>query len=381
MPTKVSRIILKWTAGFGASLVSIWGITAIFTVNFIPETWIPELERNVPAPGWTYDYRGESWARTRFGEFGLAGVQNIREESSPKIFIWGDSFIRAVHVDDHHKTHAQLARSLRKDGGLALEAISIGQDWWSLPDYFFRIPDYEGAIDGCVLHVVHLFTLEDTLPDRYPGARTSLFLSKPEYRFEKFDNEYQELEKPITNHPLRDFAYRSRLQFFLKLRTRSLKLARLEGLRFRPGIQLKASAGEEKDTLNWDELKRPDWVTGESPVEAWRFGLQSLKQITDRPILFVYAPVTPCLENGKVLEENPEAEMAATFAEFCDSIGIGFVSLETSFLEFWRRTGKLPRGFPTSRPGEGHYNEDGHRLVAEAIHTWIRENDHVVHPD
>ena len=82
-----------------------------------------------------------------------------------------------------------------------------------------------------------------------------------------------------------------------------------------------------------------------------------------------------------MMETNPESALASAFADLCKTKGIGFTSLEKPLLRHLKDTGKFPKGFHNSRPWEGHYNADGHRLAAEAIHAWISENRHVVYPD
>ena len=87
--------------------------------------------------------------------------------------------------------------------------------------------------------------------------------------------------------------------------------------------------------------------------------------------------LTVCIE----ITESFVGPKPKEISVLCRENGFGFVSLEDSFNNYWNQNGKLPRGFPTSRPGQGHYNSEGHRLVAEAVHDWIRKNAHVVHPD
>lgn len=117
------------------------------------------------------------------------------------------------------------------------------------------------------------------------------------------------------------------------------------------------------------------------PRAAWEFAIESLLDRTDAPVLFVYAPETPFLNKGRLHMENSEADLAEEFGLLCKERGIGFISMEDSFQEFVHRNGRFYKGFAKSRPWEGHYNADGHHLVAEAIHSWIKENRDVVHPD
>lgn len=117
------------------------------------------------------------------------------------------------------------------------------------------------------------------------------------------------------------------------------------------------------------------------PRAAWEFAIDSLLERTDTPVLFVYSPATPVLNKGRLHLKNPEADLAEEFGLLCQDRGIGFINMEDRFLDFHNKTGRFFKGFAKSRPWAGHYNADGHRLVAEAIHRWIKENPDVVHPD
>lgn len=380
MRSDLRQLLFKWSLGFSISALLIWSITALFTENAVPEVWSDELRRNVPAKGWTKSSRREGWSESHIGDLGLIGTSLPEVSKNPKLLIWGDSFVEAYHVSDSAKMHRQfnaLHEPLAED---PLSAVSIGESWWSVADYLFRIPDYETALANVRIHVIHLSTLEDVFPDQYPGARVSLFLSEPDLHFEKYDNEIHELEPPRHSGSFANSLYGLRLQFFLHLRTRLIKIARLDGLRFAPGIARKSTADPNAHRA-WNRFLDPAWGSAEPPLEAWRFLLRELDSVTEAPILFVYAPPTPALVSGQLVLENPEKNLADHFSSLCKEQGIGFLSLEEPFLRSLEENGRFAKGFHNSRPWEGHYNADGHRLAADAIHSWIQENRHVVYPD
>jgi len=380
MRSDLRQLFLKWSAGFSLSVLLIWSVTAVFTENAVPEVWSDQLKRNVPSKDWTKSSRREGWGKSHIGDLGLIGTSLPDISEKPKLLIWGDSFVEAYHVSDPEKMHRQFNALHGTEAEGPLSAVSIGESWWSVADYLFRIPDYETALDDVRLHVIHLYTLEDVFPDQYSGARVSLFLSEPNLHFEKYDNEGHEIESPELSGGVESLLLQLRLQFFLHLRTNLTKIARLDGLRFSPGIARKPTADPAAHRA-WSRFLDPSWGSAEPPLEAWRFLLRELDSVTEAPILFVYAPPTPALVSGRQVLENPEKNLADHFSSLCQEQGIGFVSLEEPFLRFLEENGRFAKGFQNSRPWEGHYNADGHRLVAEAIHSWIQENRHVVYPD
>lgn len=372
---------LRWFLGFIMSLFVIWAITAVGTENINPKVWSEQLHRNVPVQGWISHNRDEAWAKTEFGELGLRGTPTVAPPSVPKIFLWGDSFVEAAQVEDHYKMHRQLNELLATHGDRKIQVIPVGHRFQSFADYVFQIKPYEESISPCALHVIHLHSLEDVLPDRDQDARISLFLSRPDFHFVKYDNEFREIESPIHESPLKTLAYRLKLQFFLRTKKQISQIAKLEGLRFSVGEQRLSTKDAPPAANDWNRYLNPDWASKPPPVAAWNFLINSLKNSTSAPILIVYAPVTPALFKGKVIKLNPEKNLVNSFSEICGNHGVGFVSMEESFLEYHRSTGKFPRGFQTSRPWLGHYNSEGHRLVAEAIDRWIKDNHNAVYPD
>ncbi|MDH4408521.1 MAG: hypothetical protein QE273_02765 [Verrucomicrobiales bacterium] len=374
------RIVLKWLAGGFLSIGAIWMVTAVFSDSVPLEEWSGALGRNTLAPGTTYQERREGWATNHIGEHGLIASRPEDLAATEKIVIWGDSFVEAFHVEDSAKMHRRLTDLLRQEPRGKGAALAVGERFCSIADYRFRIPDYEAALKDVKLHVIHLYSLEDTFPDQYPGGRISLFLTEPNLHFEKYDNEFREIEAPVSPGRARVLIHQYHLQFFSRLRTSLTNIARLDGLRFAPGTAQKSTADPAAHRA-WNRFLDPAWGSAEPPLEAWRFLLRELDSTTEAPILFVYAPPTPALLSGDLILENPEKNLANHFSSLCKEQGIGFVSLEEPFLRFLEENGRFAKGFHNSRPWEGHYNADGHRLVAEAINSWIQENRHVVYPD
>ena len=374
------RILLKWLAGGFLSIGVIWMVTAVFSDSVPLEEWSGALGRNTLAPGTTYQERREGWATNHIGEHGLIASRPEDLAATEKIVIWGDSFVEAFHVEDSAKMHRRLTDLLRQEPRGKGAALAVGERFCSIADYRFRIPDYEAALKDVKLHVIHLYSLEDTFPDQYPGGRISLFLTEPNLHFEKYDNEFREIEAPVSPGRARVLIHQYHLQFFSRLRTSLTNIARLDGLRFAPGTAQKSTADPAAHRA-WNRFLDPAWGSAEPPLEAWRFLLRELDSTTEAPILFVYAPPTPALLSGDLILENPEKNLANHFSSLCKEQGIGFVSLEEPFLRFLEANGRFAKGFHNSRPWEGHYNADGHRLVAEAINSWIQENRHVVYPN
>lgn len=366
--------------GGAVSTFVIWAATAVFSRNVPVKQWSEPLQRNIYASDSPFRERTEGWATSHVGRYGIIAARSEDFEAPSSVIIWGDSFVQGLHVDDNHKMQRQLTEILKATGEPAIAALAVGEHFASLPDYCFRIPDYEAMLKDVRLHIVHMFSLDDTYPDLYEGRRRSQFYSHPQFRIEKFDNEFGEIEAPFYATPTQSLVSELDLEFFDRLRGNLAGIARLQGMRFAPGIYRGVQPGPGAHRA-WNRYLKADWNVDDPPIAAWSFLLDELDAATDVPILIVYAPPTPALKNGHMIFLNPEGPLADEFGKLCLSKGFGYVNLESAFRSFFEETGRLHKGFANSRPWEGHYNEDGHRIVAEAIANWIKQNRHVVYPD
>lgn len=95
--------------------------------------------------------------------------------------------------------------------------------------------------------------------------------------------------------------------------------------------------------------------------------LQDLIQQSDAPLLVVYAPRVPSLKNNQVITEDSYYELMADFANACRAEGVAFKNLAAEFVALYESEKILVRGFPNSRPGQGHLNQYGHRIAGQAI--------------
>jgi lysophospholipase L1-like esterase len=131
------------------------------------------------------------------------------------------------------------------------------------------------------------------------------------------------------------------------------------------------------------ERKKWDWSQLEAvEVSAWEYLVTALAEQTTQPLIFIYAPRLPYIEEGQVSHLDPGAAYARRFATVCRQAGIGFIDMTPYFTAWHEASGLFPRGFANSIPGRGHFNRHGHRLVAEAVCDYVEEHlSHAVHAD
>ena len=323
-------------ASFVFSFIFIWVVSYFFLDSLITFDYDRELNKYTVTPGITYTHKSEGGGMSHYGKYNISAIADVTKIPYAKVAIWGDSYVEGFQVDDQAKL-AQVATALSdSDGPERLLFMGIGLSGDDVADYYFNIPRYEKIIPSIVAHFILITNLRDTLPDI--DLNRGVFKSAP-YRLveNQWKPAHQEFKKMLDKYKL------SFMWMLIK------SISTLE-LRFTPGTAPAAQFSEESDQ------------TYNHANEAWAFLLAKLKKQTDLPIIFIYCPMVPRIAHGEILFSDRNADDVREFSRECLKQGIGFINTREDFIEFYRTTGQFPRGFPNSRPGRGHFNENGHRI-------------------
>lgn len=334
--------------GFFFSLMFIWIVSYFFVDTLVTYDLDPKIDKYVFTPGSTIKYRTEGWGTTNVGRYGVNAVPDITRISGPKVLIWGNSYVEAFQVDDQEKMPQVLTYLFHSDGLKDLFAFGVGHSGDRIAQYYFDIPKYEQIASPIYMHFIILGSIVDVLPDNRQNR--SNFISKQGYSL--VENKWEPLFQKE-----KAFLKKYELHFIWDLLRSTIKNLKP---RFRPGPVLTNS-----DNGKSNESK-------ESPREAWSFLLKQLRMQTTKPIVFVYSPTVPRIEESSIVFSDQDAKLIKIFAEECFRHNIGFINMADDFSEYYRRTGRFPRGFANYRPAEGHFNSEGHRLIAEAIFKYIK---------
>lgn len=347
--------MFRWLFGFITAMVLTWIISLFLSSSLCPLSVEPEIGMAVPSEGVVVRQRKEGWAETRFGKYGIPGIPDLKAVSCPKVFIWGDSYVEAQNVPDHQKIAQQVTRLSAARIGYPLVGVGIGESGAVISDYFYRIPRYE-TVAKPAAHFIVIAGVDDVLPDE------QYFRTAPEYRLvekKTHSNRTTGLRRLVIRYDLQFLYVPAQRLFYGDDQTSFRKL------RFLPG-----------------PVSRPSPIDGPSVrsatlAEAWSFLLAALRGQTDKPIAFVYSPSTD--PKQKISLQDPDAELKERFRAACRAGGVGFVDLSERFRRYYVTTGKFASGFHNGVPSEGHWNEAGHRLAAEAICDYLSNTHHVVH--
>ncbi|QDT55424.1 hypothetical protein Pan44_34670 [Caulifigura coniformis] len=337
----VLRLMVRWIAGGVVATLLMWLVSGAFVDSVTTLAYSPELGRYVHQPGVVRRVRTEGWADSRYGSLDILGTPNAEANRGRCVMVWGDSFVEGSQVDDDAKVANQLMQLLSP---LDLGGIGVGLSGRAAVDIYFDLPKYEKLLEPTA-HFVILPSIDDACPDgvAFRSAPKLELVPRPE---------------PTQFLGLREFVANSRAEFlysaYLNLKA-ALPAAGVRSLRFSLGPAPVALAAEKS---------RPK---PEDLVDSWRFLIREFRRQTDRPVTFVYAPNVPLIEAGQLIREHGEEEYVQRFAKVCHEERTAFIDMTPRFLAFYEKTGRFPCGFANSQVSKGHWNSDGHRLVAEAI--------------
>jgi hypothetical protein len=354
----IRRIVMCWTLGFVIASVLVATVSSHFISSLAVYEWSPELGDYVFKAGYVQRKRDEGWATSHYGLLGFNGPTDTGNVSGSHLLIWGDSFVEAHQVDDEQKMAHQLNEALAHDGS-PLRAVTIGHSLWSISDYYFRIPRYEGLLNATCHFIV---IAERGLKDLCPDGET--FLSKPAFHFVR--RSLVDAHKSKTIAGLNEWGLSDMLLAPWKA-VRTL-VADGRNMRFSPGPCRPVgmtTADSDRDFLPAED--EPNSV-----VEAWSYALDMLKAQTSRPIVLVLVPEVPRLDHGVVCCVDSQVQWRAKLVELCKVKQVGCIDMTEALVDDYRTTGALSRGFHNGRPGSGHLNARGHWLVSQQIYAYLK---------
>jgi hypothetical protein len=353
------QYVIIWLSGLILATLIAWMVTPFFVNSIHQWRWHEELNRFARPVGYIQRWRSEGWGETHYGWYSISAIEDIREVEASKAAIWGDSFVEAFQVDDPLKMSQQLTRLWSRKHPDSLVGVAVGNSGWSVSDYYFLIPRYEEIF----LPVCHFIIVSNLTDDICPDGQW--FKSEPVFSFKEREPEGD------LDARWRQIMAEWKLEFFYyPLRTFTRDIIEGGRIRFRPGpVERKLV---EKMPVSTE-------FTYEPPLDAWLFAVQSLQRQTNQPVVFIYAPRTPKLEEGRLVQEDPYGDWAEALEKVCMECNAGFIDMTPAFRGLVMEEGLFPRGFDNGLLSEGHFNRHGHRLIAKAMVDYLEA--HALYPD
>lgn len=347
------KILFIWIAGFFIALVLFCLFCLVCHNSIEPDVYAAEVDRLIPEPGLYHRHRHEGWGTTKYGELGVYGIEDIRKVAGDKVLLWGDSYVEALEVNDPEKTTMQFNKLWKEEHKNALTLAGVGASGTHLADYVHYAPIYEKVIPDVKAHVVFLHSDMVEFKDkkvggcvRYDGDKVSSWFNPP--------NKHISPRKSKLIKVLRFFGMDFMWWVYNSLRNYHWRFSL-----GRSGVTDIPVLPQYKKPR---QMKNAKWHQ-----DGYDFLIKKFRKSTDKEIVFIYAPHVPYIFEGKIYDKDRSAELIKKITEICKHNGVTFINMEEPFREYYKKTGKSPRGFQNSRPFMGHLNPEGHRLIAEKL--------------
>ncbi len=293
---------------------------------------------SLPAPGSFYLWGSEGFALTHFE--GIPGEIRTPLTGRENIILLGDSFLEGLQVADDQKLASVAEIELWKDG-LGFDLHNLGASGLSMADYAATIPKYIELFDPAT---VVLVVQENDFVESFHADKSNYFTKGESGAIElvseySLEEEYFVADDP---HPV--------------LRPILFQYARSR-------IEQTLTASTERGDASPPVLFDP------------AFAAMQMEYVTQScggvPLIILIYPHAPYITGDRIEMSDENHERLREFLSGYPGIVLADPLPELRQLA---RDGVLPMGFFNSaRPGVGHLNAEGNRVVGKVLAQAIEE--------
>jgi hypothetical protein len=357
LPVSIPRVLAgflrRWIGPAAIALLLFEGLIRAYVYSPRPQVSDPVLGP-MPAPGSTWINGREGYGRFRWSQQGVRGRDLPPADGPrvPRIIVMGDSYTRAEEVGDDQTFCALLERGLTQRLGREVWVGNCGRVANDAADYLYHLPAYERKFHPDLILIA--FSLSDfRLVDGRiipgvsaqfdPAATTGDGLTvQPEA-----DGKEGALLKRYLPGRLADVAQAAVDRSSLSL----YGAARLYAVTVRPPVESKA-------------VTQVGHIATTGQMERY---LAALEARLKTPVACAYInPWSPLLVKANdTFDRVAEQRLQAAAAR----LRVPMIATGAAFQARVTRSGQPAIGFSKTElgPGEGHLNQEGHRIMAACL--------------
>lgn len=362
----VRGLLWRWLLGavVGTSLIAV--TSPLFLRSYLPLNADPVRGVWTLPPDSEYRWRSEGYADTSVGPWGMPGktteLANSSErigellgtmqqsQMSPlKIALWGDSQAEGVSVGDADKLFAKIEGA----SGGELNVYPLARSGEDAADWVTQMPRVEEQL-GIDQHVILVVEPTDLLaaveaPVASPSANdasaanAALAAKLPAFVIQAARN--------VLREP--DGATPRRLRFAVgPVNKASSPLV--------TNSETESSKQIESSDKSGDSLSRDD-------RDLWLNALTAIRNATELPVVFLYAPLSPQIIDGKIRWQDPTADQFLLLQQAAEELKMSVVDARDELRNSVASDGRWPHGFHNGRMGTGHLNQVGNQVLAAKL--------------
>ena len=329
------RLIVRWIAGLLLGTLIIAVTSPLFVRSYLPQQLDPVRRTYVPLSGQDYRWRSEGYATTLIGAHGMPGRGEVppHNSSSIRVALWGDSQAEGVCVNDDQKLFTQIER-VAQSRGTSCVVLPFARSGEDASHWLTQMPSVEQQLEIDV----HLLAVVD-LPDLLAATEAPL----PAAMHRGLVGSQSQIAENIPA--------------FLIQTVRHL-VTDEEGHR----RQLRFWVGPQK-VVKPEPLVVPEEVDWGA---VWQHTMHTVRAVSERPIVILYAPISPHVSAGKIVLHDPQDEPFQEMERAADAAGLLVIDARGVLGEA-AREGRWPHGFHNGQIGSGHLNAAGYQVIAEQV--------------
>lgn len=333
---KIIKSFLQWSA---AITLGFCIVNLLCMAYERPVGWIDTPNGPSPAgwnPGAVLIHGTEGYGINKIDGNGYINPQGTLQE--PFVLCMGSSHTQGKELSAGENYVSLINQQYSKASG-SLAAYNIASDGNFLPSLIKHFPAAVEAFPHPAAITIEISSADFSVEELQNAMEQTTY------------NEHQSVKNLSSHMGLKD-----KLKVFIKeyLPLVSLVKSKLETSAAAPIGDAAPEAGSKADAQ-----------------AALENAIAKIRSQYNGKILFIYHTQTIIEEDGTV-SFAPDA-LFDTLQSACTENDIALLDMRPIFAEHYAQHREIPYGFSNTKPGNGHLNALGHRLIAEAVSQQIRE--------
>lgn len=359
-PLSASRLIWRWAVGLLGAWVLTWLAAPWIVDSILVRVEDPDLQLVTLREGDVIRWRGEGWARTKVGPYGLPGW--TPNGAAERLVLWGDSQVEGFCVNDDEKIGHQLVSMAQRELKRTIECIPFGRSGTDAIDWIDQLK----AVDQHLRPEFHVWIVAELsdlqcLSDGKQGRGTVSRWKKP-------SNHWIAVAKDWRAETAFHVARRLLLDPITgQLRSLRWSLGPIRNTNLSPQTPHTGtvSSGAADADVAGTTQSRPD------PTAVVADVILKVNESLHNRLIVLYAPAVPRFAADIAMTHPDDAAWERLASALADR-KVRVVDCRPRFREHWDQHGTITRGFHNGTPSYGHLNATGNRLIGEAILDALR---------
>ncbi len=303
------------------------------------------LGRSKPPNSFVVD-SGEGYFIGRMDKYGFNNDK--MEDNFPYIIFSGDSYTEAFQLS-RSKNYVSLINKVFPQ----YNCFNYGNSGNSIADYIYnsQFPYKEFNVVFNFIQVTQNdFIIDSQREDKLIYLDKIDMTIKARQNINSYDNTAEFIASKMgVAYPFIGYTYKKILQYFEKNKVSATQ-----------AYAEKILTDEEKNILIWE--------------------LTALKEKYGDNFAIIYVSSLPSISSKRVnMEKSKYTEEFENYLfSKCEELDIDIIDTNNAFIDFYNETNQLPRGFNNTKPGSGHINEYGHKIISELVVEYLNDKMGVI---